>query len=144
MSEILKFCYFFFIFVSFICGSVLEWYYKIAWYDLFVHFLSGIASTIFGAVILYRKSNLIQKNIFITVLFLLCFSLAIASFWEFFEFLCDQIFHKDAQFVQKTGVVDTMTDMLIAFFGSILANGYFLFEMKYRKKHIQKIMDNVL
>jgi len=52
MSEVLKFFYFSFIMVALICGSVLGWYQKIGWFDLFAHFLSGIVFSIVALIVM--------------------------------------------------------------------------------------------
>ena len=42
MSELLKILYYAFVLIALILGSILGWYYKISWLDLFAHLLSGI------------------------------------------------------------------------------------------------------
>lgn len=144
MSEVLKFFYFSFIMVALICGSVLGWYQKIGWFDLFAHFLSGIVFSIV-ALILLKEFHLLKKEyVIFHILFILCFGLAVASFWEFFEFFSDLIFKGDTQWVAETGVTDTMTDMLIAFLGGIVVSGYYGIRMKQNSKKFMKALDHIL
>ncbi len=144
MSEVLKFFYFAFIMVALICGSVLEWYFKIAWFDLFAHFLSGIVTSLVALIILKNTCHLSHNNVLFTIFFILCVTLAVAGFWEFFEFFSDKIFGADAQFVATTGVDDTMTDMLIAFLGSILFSIYYFLRMRMNSKQFMKELDHIL
>lgn len=144
MSEILKFFYFLFIMVALICGSVLGWYHTINWFDLFAHFLSGIVFSIV-ALIIIRKNGLLKKEYTaFHIVFIICFGLAIASFWEFFEFFSDKLFKGDTQWVKETGVDDTMTDMLIAFLGSCIFSIYYFVKMKFNPKGFIKFLEHVL
>ena len=54
--------------------------------------------------------------------------------WEFFEFGLDTFTGSNVQWVIETGVTDTMTDMLIAFAGSILFSVVYLGAMKKAPK----------
>ena len=44
----------------------------------------------------------------------------IAVIWEFFEYGMDLLMAMDLQHVETTGVSDTMTDLIVAFLGSII------------------------
>lgn len=125
VKEELKLTYYLFIIAALVFGSILSFYYKISWYDLFTHFLSGIFTCVIALLFLDNKNLIKKENVFFCIVFMLSFSLAVASLWEFFEFFSDKILKGDVQWVQETGVDDTMTDMLIAFFGSILYSIYF-------------------
>lgn len=61
------------------------------------------------------------------LLFILSFTMLVASLWEFFEYFSDLIFHGEAQRVDKIDINDTMQDMWVAFIGSIL---YIIFSFK--------------
>ena len=52
----------------------------------------------------------------------------IASIWEVFEYLSSYYFNVDPQKVILTGVTDTMGDMIVALFGSILVCSSYYFE----------------
>ncbi len=144
MSELLKILYYVFVLIALILGSILGWYYKISWLDLFAHFLSGIATMIVALIIL-KKNHLLKKELkWFHLVFMIAFSLMIASFWEFFEFFSDKILGGDTQWVKETGVDDTMGDMLIAFLGSILFCIYYFIEVKIKKDKFIKKLDQVL
>ena len=115
-------------------GSILHFYDNIYWYDSFTHFLSGIVSAIFGLVIINGfKQN---KKVIFNILFIISFSMLVASFWEMFEFISNMIFHSDPQKVLTTGVNDTMKDIICALCGSIL---FVIMYLHYRNKKNNKI-----
>lgn len=143
ISETLKFIYFLFIFIALILGSIYNFYRTISWFDLLAHFLSGIVTCILALIVL-KKFNLLKKNLCVFhVIFIIAFSLMVASFWEFFEFLSDKLLKGDTQWVLLTGVDDTMTDMLIAFFASILFSMFYYIANKLSKEFIKRV-DKVL
>lgn len=126
--------YLIFIFFGYFLGSILNFYYKIPIYDKIIHGLSGVITSILAIIILV-KSRCYDKNpIWVNVLFIICVTLSVAAFWEFFEFINDNIFGKDAQKVIKTGVDDTMLDMIMAFIGSIVYSLIYIIEKKTKKK----------
>lgn len=126
--------YLIFIFFGYFLGSILNFYYKIGIYDKVIHGLSGVMTSILAIIILV-KSRCYDKNpLWVNVLFIICVTLSVAAFWEFFEFINDNIFGKDAQKVAKTGVNDTMIDMIMAFIGSIIYSIIYAFEIKIKKK----------
>ncbi len=144
VSEELKLIYYLFIIVSLVLGSILGLYYKISWFDLLAHFLSG-AFVSFASLISIKYKRLLKKeNTGFIILFMLSASLMVASCWEFFEFFSDKILGGDVQWVVKTGVDDTMTDMLIASLGSIIYSIYFLIQVKLNDKKYFKKLDRII
>lgn len=137
ISHLVEFIYLVFILLAHLLGSVVNLYARIWWWDLFVHCLSGVLTAILGLLILKRMSIDFDKNKWLVIVFSICFSLAVASCWEFFEFTVDKITGGDTQWVLLTGVDDTMTDMLIAFLGTILFNIYFLIAKKKKWKSLE-------
>ena len=120
ISEKMNFVYIVFIFMAHFLGATCELYNKIYWFDKFVHFLSGILTSIAALYIIkyFKKDN----NLKFTILFIIAFSLMCASLWEVFEYLSSYYFHVDPQKVLLTGVTDTMGDIIVAFLGSILVS----------------------
>lgn len=138
MCNLLKFCYYIFVLLGLVLGSIMGFYKLIPYYDKFVHFLSGIISSVVALIFLKEANTNTKKTpIWFQMFFILCFSLFIASFWEFLEFFYDKITGADSQYVMKTGVDDTMTDMLVAFLGSILFSIYYWYQLT--KSKINKI-----
>ncbi len=70
-----------------------------------------------GFVIIYffLYTNRIDANPSLVVVFCVSFSLAAGSLWEIFEFFMDVTFGFN---MQKTGLYDTMTDLIVNFLGA--------------------------
>lgn len=129
ISEVINLTYIIFIFMAHFLGVICELYNYIYWFDKFIHFLSGIV-TAFVAIYLLVKFRK-DKNMFFDILVIISLTLAVAAFWEIFEYLSSFYFHMDPQKVLTTGVSDTMGDIIVAFLGSILVSMCYYFENKY-------------
>lgn len=127
MNEILIFIYYLFLILALVLGSILGVYHKIWWFDLFTHFLSGIITSILAFIILEKNKFVNKNNKLFCLIFILFFTISIATCWEYFEFTSDKLFKIDVQLVAKTGVDDTMTDMLIATLGGIVSDIYYFY-----------------
>ena len=137
INEVINLIYIIFIFMAHFLGVICELYNYIYWFDKFVHFLSGIV-TAFVAIYLLVKCKK-DKNIFFDILVIISLTLAVAAFWEIFEYLSSFYFHMDPQKVLLTGVNDTMGDIIVAFLGSVLVSISYYFENKYNYKLLIKI-----
>lgn len=109
----------FIIFGHFI-GSILGIYNEIPHYDKIMHTLSGVLTSFVALIVLNNINQYKFKNVIFNIVFMIVFSLAVAGIWEIFEFTNDILFQADAQRVAISGVNDTMLDMIVALFGSIL------------------------
>lgn len=101
----------FFVFLSMVLGRMYKFYGIFSWWDLFLHFASGIIIGL-AAVIFLRvniEETLYKKlSPFFISLFIFVFSAAGAGLWEIWEFTGDQLFGLDSQF---NSLIDTMTDI---------------------------------
>lgn len=123
----IELAYYIFIFLSLDLGICLYWYETVPYYDKFVHMLSGVFSAVIAYyVLLYFGAKYTHKGF--RRLFIICFSLAVAVCWEFFEFFCDKVLGQHMQELIQHGVDDTMWDLIMAFIGSLV--GGFLFVHK--------------
>lgn len=138
ISEASEIIYIIFIFIAHFLGSIINLYNKIYWYDNFTHFLSGIVISFFALELLVRFKKYHSKHIIFNALFIISIGFMIAGLWEYFEFISDKLFGKDAQNALTTGVDDTMMDMILATLGSILFILSYLFEEINHKKLIIK------
>ena len=85
-----------------------------------MHTLSGVLTSFIALIVLNNINQYKFKNVIFNIVFMIVFSLAVAGIWEIFEFTNDILFQADAQKVAISGVNDTMLDMIVALFGSIL------------------------
>lgn len=134
----LEFTYIVFIFFAQFLGSVMNLYDQVWWYDLFVHFLSGILSSLLSLFVLSWFKIHHKKNKTFNFIFMIIFSVAVAALWEFIEFTAFIIFKTDMQNHLTTGVFDTMQDMLIAAVGALIIAIYYLINNSIFKKIVSK------
>ena len=123
IDEKLNFIYILFIFMAHFLGVIVDLYSKVYWFDKFVHFISGILSSVFAICILFRIK--IKKNTIFCILFIISFSMCIASFWEIFEYMASCLYDVDPQRVYATGISDTMEDLIVTLLGSNIISFYY-------------------
>ena len=142
LSPIVKFICILFIFSAHFLGATLEFYNEFAYYDKITHCISGVLTALL-AMLLLKQCELYQENkVFFNILFIISVTLSVASCWEFFEYTANILFGGDAQRVAKTGVNDTMQDMLVAFLGSIVVSILYFIEEKRKSNGIVKSFMN--
>lgn len=130
----LRTTYIIYIFAAHFLGSIVDFYHTFDNYDKLMHFLSGILTGLIAIYVMSLLKGYDKKKMTLNIIFILGFSMLIASGWEMFEFTCDNLFRKDAQNVLTTGVDDTMWDIIVAFIGSILVSILYIIEVKTKKK----------
>jgi uncharacterized membrane protein YjdF len=116
----------FFISASLFFGEVSNFYEKFWWWDMLLHSLSALGFGILGFVIMLylTQSSKLTASPFLIAFFSFCFALAMGTTWELYEFFMDETFGTN---MLKSGLVDTMTDLIIDAVGAIIASlsGYF-------------------
>lgn len=120
ISYTMELVYLLFIIFGHFIGSILGIYNEISHYDKIMHTLSGVLTSFIALIVLNNINQYKFKNVIFNIVFMIVFSLAVAGIWEIFEFTSDILFQADAQRVAISGVNDTMLDMIVALFGSIL------------------------
>lgn len=101
-------------------GSSLNFYDKFKYFDIYEHSLSGIFLGDLGLSLIKQKKIKTDS----IIIFVFCFSMTIAIFWEIFEFGSDTMFKSNHQnwkydvsdtsigvSKQSPGLIDTMTDI---------------------------------
>ena len=115
-----------FLYASFALGEVRDFYEKIWWWDLALHGVAALTIGIIGFLAIYvfymTQRIKVAAGWIATITFALAVSLG--TIWEIFEFLMDWYFGLN---MQKSGLVDTMTDLMINAVGAAIAAviGYF-------------------
>ena len=136
ISYTMELVYLLFIIFGHFIGSILGIYNEIPHYDKIMHTLSGVLTSFVALIVLNNINQYKFKNVIFNIVFMIVFSLAVAGIWEIFEFTNDILFQADAQRVAISGVDDTMLDMIVALFGSILVCIEYGIEVCTHKKGI--------
>ncbi len=144
ITDAMELVYILFIFLAQFLGSVVNLYNLTWWYDLFAHFLSGILTSVLALVVMDWFGVYKEKNTGFNVLFIISFTLMVASLWEFIEFGAFVFLKMDVQHHLTTGVFDTMEDMLVAFLGSVIVAISYLIESNASKNgFLKKIVSDL-
>lgn len=163
-----------FLYLSIFLGEIRNFYYKIPIWDSILHFTSGlgIGAVGFSLINILNKSNkthLSLSPIFVAF-FALCFSMAIGMIWEIYEFTMDSIFSMNMQkympeswqamseaeklafanghsfetLAFKYGVIDTMKDIILDFFGALIMSVVGFFILKFKKGKLDNILIKIM
>jgi len=121
-----------FIYATLFLGEALAFYHHFWWWDLILHAGSAIIFGFIGFIILYYlyAHHQIESKAYALALFSFSFAIAIGVVWEIFEFGMDSIFGLN---MQKSGLIDTMGDLIVDSIGALLASsiGYFYLRVKH-------------
>lgn len=118
--------YFIFLFAAIYLGEVRDFYYRVPYWDIILHMISGAMLGALGFVIVSflndsEKMNMHLSPVFVT-LFAFCFALAAGTVWEIYEFLADGILGTNMQkfitadgtvLIGRDAVADTMEDLIV-------------------------------
>ena len=113
-----------FIFSAQVFGEILNFYFVIPFWDNILHFIAGFISSCFGFSIIYYWSLKCNKDkipLFISFIFLICFSISISVLWEFFEFSMDSYLGFD---MQKDTYVDKINTVSIGDVDNSFVNSF--------------------
>lgn len=110
-----------FIFATQWLGTYLRFYDFFVWWDIMLHFTSGILLGYVGVLFMFciDKENMQKNNIKLSILMLFAFltSVSGAVFWEIIEFLSDTFLGSNTQL---GSLQDTMEDMIFGTLGAIV------------------------
>lgn len=121
-------------------GEYNHFYIKFWWWDLFLHAGNSIILGIVGFIWAYSlliTSKVTAKPILISS-FSLSFSVLIGVLWEIFEFGMDYFFGFT---MQKSGLVDTMTDLMMDVGGAMIVS---LLGFIYMRKENHGLFDRII
>lgn len=111
-----------FLYATLFLGEVGDFYERFWWWDVVLHTGSAIGFGLIGAVVLillFRQGKVKASPVLVSV-FVFSFAVAVGAVWEMFEFGMDQFFDLS---MQKSGLRDTMTDLIVDSIGGLLAAG---------------------
>ncbi|KRS14401.1 hypothetical protein XM53_01355 [Roseovarius atlanticus] len=106
-------------------GEVFDFYERFWWWDIAMHGTSAVAFGLIGFVfvfMMFQGDRFAAPHLQLSFL-AFCFAMTIGTVWEIFEFAMDQTFGLN---MQKSGLQDTMGDLIINAIGALLgaAAGY--------------------
>lgn len=115
-----------FIYTTLYLGELHGYYTKFWWWDVVLHTSSGLALGFAGFLILYTayfRGKLKISPVWIAI-FSFAFAVAIGAVWEIVEFTLDNTLGWN---MQKSGLVDTMWDLIVDCLGALITSiiGYF-------------------
>jgi hypothetical protein len=110
-----------FIYATLFLGEIHGYYQKYIWWDVALHGLSAFAFGLIGFTVMYilYRGDKIKARPITIALFAFSFAVMIGALWEIFEFSMDQIFGTN---LQKSGLIDTMADLIVDVVGALLAS----------------------
>jgi len=133
-----------FIFASLFLGSAYDFYYRFWWWDILLHGISAILLGIVGLLLVWvlnhnEKIELSLNPLFICI-FSFSFVISIGALWEIYEFATDYFF--DAN-MQKSGLVDTMWDLIIDTVGALFVSGaaYVYYKTGHKSRIINEVQE---
>lgn len=123
------------LYLHFVLGEYNHFYVKIAWWDVFLHFGNSVILGFLGFLLAYSLllASKMSTKPMLASLFALSFSVFIGVLWEIFEFIMDYFFGFT---MQKSGIVDTMTDLMVDVAGAMVVSVAGFFYMRKKKDGI--------
>jgi hypothetical protein len=110
-----------FVMAALIFGEIFDFYYKFGWWDDVLHTLSGFVIAMVAFIFIKQLNENVDIRVtlspFFAALFAVSFSMAISVVWEIFEYSMDTWFGVN---MQKSGLVDTMNDLIVATIGAVI------------------------
>lgn len=123
-----------FVFGTIFLGEVFDFYEQYWWWDLLMHGGSAVGFGLVGFIFVFMlfEGDRYAAPAWALCFFAFCFAVTIGVLWEIFEFSMDQFFGFN---MQKTGLLDTMSDLIVniigAFFGASAGFAYLRFRSEY-------------
>lgn len=111
-----------FLFAANFLGEIFEFYYIFWWWDIFLHALSGVFLGFAGFIVVFMLNGSpkigVRLSPFFIAIFSFCFAVSLGVIWEIYEFVMDNFFGMN---MQKSGLVDTMWDLITDSAGALFA-----------------------
>ena len=138
--------YILFLYCAIFLGEVRNFYYVIPHWDTILHGFSSIMTGLFGFMVVSilnqsTKTAVTLSPLFVA-LFAFCFSAAVGSLWEIYEFVFDGMLGMNMQkflledgspLLGRAALSDTMEDILVDCAGAFIASLYGYLSLKYHR-----------
>lgn len=124
-----------FIIGSVFMGEAFEFYERVWWWDLALHGMSSVGFGLIGFLFIFM---LFEGDRFaappVAIAFLsFCLAITVGSVWEMFEYAMDRGFGLN---MQKSGLDDTISDLMVNALGAAIGAVSGFFYLKGREKHL--------
>ena len=108
-----------FIFASVFMGEAFDFYERVWWWDIVLHGTSAIGFGLIGFLFIFMlfDGDRYAAPPFAIAFIAFCVGMTVGALWEIFEYLMDTWFGLN---MQKSGLDDTMTDLMIDGVGAII------------------------
>lgn len=108
-----------FVFGTLFLGEVAGFYERFWWWDMLLHGASAVGLGIIGFLYVFYlfEGDKYAAPPWALAFIGFCFAIAMGAIWEIFEFAMDQFFGLN---MQKSGLNDTMTDLLVNTVGAMI------------------------
>jgi len=108
-----------FLYGTLFMGEIFNAYERFWWWDVAFHTGSAVAFAMIGtmALLILLKADKLTVPPFWVAVFAFAIAVAIGAVWEIYEYGMDQIFGLN---MQKSGLVDTMNDLIVDSLGAIV------------------------
>lgn len=133
-----------FIFAANYLGELKLYYERYWWWDKMLHALSGLMLGFAGYLFVYiinreKKLKVSLSPLFIAM-FSFTFALSIGTLWEIYEYIADSFFGFN---MQRSGLVDTMRDLIIDAISAFIASfACYVYEKNKADGIIKRIFTN--
>ena len=121
-----------FLFATLFLGEIGDFYERYWWWDVVMHSGSALGIGLIGFVLIFMlfEGDKYAAPAYALALLSVFVAIAIGGIWEIFEYLMDSWF---AMNMQKSGLQDTMWDMIVNAIGATIAglSGYFYLRGKW-------------
>ena len=105
-----------------ILGETFGFYDRFWWWDIAMHGTGAVGFGLVGFVLIFMmfQGDKYAAPPYAVALFAFCFARAMGAIWEIFEFAMDSLFGMN---MQKSGLLDTMGDLIVDVFGAAIGAG---------------------
>ena len=136
-----------FVYMSLFLGEVQGYYARFWWWDIVLHTGSGFLLGILGFLLVYvlneKEDVELDLHPKFIAFFAFLFAMGMGAIWEICEFTADQMLGTT---MQKSGLVDTMWDLIVDGVGALVISilGWGFLKTRDRDSFLEKWIDSFI